>query len=108
MRLNVVLMTSIAIACTAISVFASATQPGTSTGPLRNTSAAQIRPAPRAEAGSATPYAIAGSRWIDRTSVNVYSTWDGGTCVLDGTDYSVTASAIDPAVVSALLQQSID
>lgn len=76
-----------------------------------------VRPLPAAastiadlarRAGDAPDYALEGLKWSDRALVDVYYTWAGGACVLDGDDLGSTASTIAPALAVAQLQGAID
>jgi hypothetical protein len=54
------------------------------------------------------PYALNPTKWTDRTTVAVYSNWDGGTCVLDGADLSGAASNfVAPASAQTTLEASL-
>lgn len=52
-------------------------------------------------------YEVAGIRWEGRTRVEVYYNWDGGSCVIDGTDLSGPAASHGPDVALRMLDASI-
>ena len=81
-----------------------------SMGTPRSASAsAAIVSSPLAPALNTAPAALTGYKWIGRTTIEVYSNWDGGTCILDGASFSGAASSsADSTLAAQLLQASID
>lgn len=69
--------------------------------------AATLGPAHRTET-TAPPYQLEGFTWPRLTSASVYYTWDGGPCVINGTDLSGPASAVSPAAALQTLQASLN
>lgn len=57
---------------------------------------------------TAPAYQLEGFTWPVRTSVAVYYTWDGGPCLIDGTDLSGPAGVVSPAVALQALQSSLE
>ncbi len=52
-------------------------------------------------------YVLENFKWVDRTRVDLYSSWGGGTCVLNGTDLSGPASALSAVIAQQAFDASI-
>ncbi len=52
-------------------------------------------------------FALEGFQWTDRTTVDVYYNWDGGTCVVNGRDMSGPALALSQDLAKQELDLSI-
>ena len=82
---------------------------GSSSPTVKRVSSAHAQPVAAALAvGTSDEYSITGYRWNNRTTVEVYSSWEGGACSLDGTDFGGNAGMAGASVAAQVLQESID